>query len=215
MVRLSIFVPVAFLTMAGASSALAQSAEYRVDQLSTVSASRESLSDTRPADREAVDPGLNQIATTADRFVPSGPSAPRQSAPMRQLARSDDQSLAVAAPSAAAVDRCEAHDAGLAPAPAGVDCAAVLEAAAFARRTPEERLLAPSRNDAAAIQSTQTLNRRVVPNAEAVAQRLAIGLTANSPVAEAIAAGYAGRPPVADDGGEAGGGATPPPQGAD
>lgn len=153
--------------------------------------------DTRPIGQEPAPPSatVGQLnPNTAGREVPTRERPTVESRRAPTIApETVSRALRVSNPPPEAVDRCEAASAGRAPPPPGLDCASVLEAAAFARRSPEERLLA-SEDIARPADGALVANGRVIPSASLVAQRLATGDVANSPVAQAVAAGFGARP---------------------
>lgn len=86
------------------------------------------------------------------------------------------------------VDACEGAAAGGPPPPGAVDCAAVLEAVAFAaRREPsaEEALLADSSEDAQRGEASRAALGRSA-DADVIASRLATGDVQGSPAAQAV-----------------------------
>lgn len=108
-----------------------------------------------------------------------------------------DRSLRVAAPPPEAVDACEAAADGARDVPPGLDCGAVLEAVAMARASePEARLLTGSAPDevSSSRRPRAVSARDVVPDAGAIARRLASGDVQEDPVAQAVGAGFTDPP---------------------
>lgn len=177
----------------GATAAVAQDPASRssVPQLTTAG------SDIRPIGQDAApaDPAVGQL--TSDETGRAVPTRERPSEESRRAPTIDPDTVSrgvrVSAPPPGAIDLCEAANAGRAEPPAGIDCASVLEAAAFSRQSPEERLLVDE-EIAMPTDGALVSNGRVIPSASLVAQRLATGDLANSPVAQAVAAGFGARP---------------------
>lgn len=168
-----------------AGSALAQeNGRARVEQLSEAAAGRVL---SPPVSTPPANPQVSQLTGETQGPVqgtPRTPVAVRRPVPLPPGAAT--RNIGMATPPPEAVDRCEEVLAGKAPALEGVDCNAVLEAAAFARRSPEERLLAVEDNLASTDQRQATIGQSI-PNAAIVAERLATGNLAGSAAAQAIA----------------------------
>src|SRR5690606_16523509 len=142
------------------------------------------------------DPAVDQLSPDAPRRVATGPRPERSPDGAAQATPGQSRrQLVVRAPPPEAVDRCEAVAAGQAEPVEGLDCSAVLEAAAFARRSPEERLLAFD-DSLTGMTGSRPDAGQTIPNAALVAQRLATGDPMGSAAAQAIAseAGRAAQP---------------------
>jgi hypothetical protein len=168
-----------------AGSVAAQDAgRATVEQLSQPASGRVMAPPTASA---PVDPDVAQLAAdTPRRVVATARTSTEARRPATVLPGEATRNIRMTAPPAEAVDRCEAVSAGRAPPLEGVDCSAVLEAAAFARRSPEERLLA-AEDSLAATDQRQTTVGQAIPNAALVAERLATGNVMGSAAAQAIA----------------------------
>lgn len=170
----------------------AESPRATVDQLTDAATGRAVVS----APATPAEPEINQLSAEAPRSVPGAPRAPADLRRPPPVAGATTRNVRMSAPPAQAVDRCEAISAGRAPPVEGLDCEAVLEAAAFARQSPEERLLMANDRPGSADPRLAT-SGQAIPNAELVAQRLASGNLIGSEAAQAIAS--QGGAPVPQD----------------
>ncbi len=181
-IRLPLVVGTICASLAGA--AVGQDAgRASVEQLSQPAAGRVMA----PVAATPANPDVAQLAADAPRRVVTTPRPTTEARRPTTVAPGEaTRNIRMAAPPAEAVDRCEAVSAGRAEPLEGVDCSAVLEAAAFARRSPEERLLT-AEDTLASNDQRQTTVGQTIPNAALVAERLATGNVMGSAAAQAIA----------------------------
>lgn len=184
----------------GATSALAQRSDLTVDQVSPGSgASMQQIGDVKAVPSS----GISQVSRTASPAAASQVANPRAgndprlgqlssrsagNAPTAQLSTRNTPTGVVALPQGL-VDACDRAAAGQGPAPKGVDCSIVVQAAPpVALVSAEESLLTNATERDAQRAATERFARGNAPDAGEVALRLSTGDIANSPVAQAVAA---------------------------
>ncbi|MCW1431595.1 hypothetical protein [Novosphingobium sp. JCM 18896] len=184
----------------GATSAFAQRSDLTVDQVSPASSgSMQQIGDVKSVPSS----GISQVSRTASPVTASQVVSPRagqdprfgQTAPRASSNASTSQLVdrntrpGVAALPQGLVDACDRAAAGQGPAPKGVDCSIVVQAAPpVALVSAEESLLTNATERDAQRAATERFARGNAPDAGEVALRLSTGDIANSPVAQAVAA---------------------------
>ncbi|MEJ5979678.1 hypothetical protein WG901_23730, partial [Novosphingobium sp. PS1R-30] len=184
----------------GAASASAQRNDLFVDQVTP--ANTRAVEQIGDADRRP-STGMAQVSRTASPAAAGQVATPRAgqdprfgqlssrsagNAPTSQLStRNAPTGLASLPPGL--VDACDRAAQGRGPAPKGVDCSIVVEAAAPVALVSAEQSLLTSANERDSQRgAAEQLARGNAPDAGEVALRLSTGDIANSPVAQAVAA---------------------------